>query len=433
MDTFDVAVIGAGLAGVVAARDVSEKGLSVVLLEARDRIGGRTCVGEVFGEQLELGGAHVHWTQPHVWIELQRHNLANLLPPPVPEKVYWLADDAVHTGAPDHHRGIVRPLMARCFADARLHFPVPFDVNAAATSQSIDKESLADQIDALNLSPYERDCLQGALAGVVHSYRDQGAAQLMHVIAGFFGDYAAFYETAGAWTIPGGTKALIEAIRSESQAEIRLSSPVSSITDDGSRILINTRTGQQIEARAAIVALPMNTIDDMRIHPALPPIVRTMLERKNPVMASKIWVRAKGPLQAFCAYAPAGKHPINVIRSTSRLPGGDTLLKCMVSDAAAIDGDDREAVQTALRKFIPSIEVVDAFCYNWATDEFSQGGWMMHRPGNLTRAVPQMQKPHGRIHFVGSDFATMYPGTIEGAMQSAATGARRVLSDLART
>ncbi|MCO4302903.1 FAD-dependent oxidoreductase, partial [Acinetobacter baumannii] len=52
---YDIAVIGAGCAGVVAARDLSNAGHKVVLLEARDRIGGRTYTGEAFGRQVEFG------------------------------------------------------------------------------------------------------------------------------------------------------------------------------------------------------------------------------------------------------------------------------------------------------------------------------------------------------------------------------------------
>ncbi len=71
----DVVVIGAGFAGVTAARDLSLAGRSVVLLEARDRVGGRTYTGEAFGRRVEFGGTYVHWTQPHVWRELQRHGI----------------------------------------------------------------------------------------------------------------------------------------------------------------------------------------------------------------------------------------------------------------------------------------------------------------------------------------------------------------------
>ncbi|KAJ5825834.1 hypothetical protein N7474_002972 [Penicillium riverlandense] len=430
-DTFDVAVIGAGMAGLVTARDLSQKGHSVVLLEARDRVGGRTYTKTVFGESLELGGAYVHWTQPALWQELQRQNLAVLNPPKINKNVYWLADGAVHTTTRDRYNEITSPLLGQLFADARERFPVPFDVNAVDTSD-IEKVSLEDRINSLNLPAYERDTLKGTMAGVCSSYQTQGIAQLLHSVAVFFGDYRAFYETAGQWSIQGGMNALIEAIISESKAQLRLSAPVASISDNGSRVLVTTRTGgQQINARIAIVTTPLNTMGDIRITPDVSPKVRTMIDQKNPVMASKLWVRVKGAIEDFSIYAPAGQHSINVARTTGRLGNGDGLVMCLCTNAASIRGNDCEEVQTALRKFIPTIEVVDVFCQNWATEEFSKGGWINHRPGSLTGALPQIRKPHGRIYFAGSDVAALYPGAIEGAMQSATVTARDVDTALA--
>jgi hypothetical protein len=165
---------------------------------------------------------------------------------------------------------------------------------------------------------------------------------------------------------------------------------------------------------------------DIDITPDVHPVVRNMIDQKNPVMASKLWVRVKGAVEDFAIYAPAGQHPINVARNTCRLANGDTLIMCLCTNAASIRGDDRKAVQTALRKFIPTLEVVDVFCQNWATEEFSKGGWVNHRPGSLTGALPQIRKAHGRIYFAGSDVAALYPGAIEGAMQNATNTARDV-------
>lgn len=72
---YDTVVVGAGMAGVVAARDLSTRGHSVLLVEGRDRIGGRTFTDTALGGQLDLGGGYVHWTQPNVWTELERHGL----------------------------------------------------------------------------------------------------------------------------------------------------------------------------------------------------------------------------------------------------------------------------------------------------------------------------------------------------------------------
>jgi monoamine oxidase len=197
MEEFDVAVIGAGMAGITAARDLSKKGLSVVVLEARDRIGGRTYLEKGLGDEIELGGAYVHWTQPHVWHELQKHGIS-LLPPLTATKAYWLADGSVHFGTEEEYYEALGPVMTQFFADARERFPLPFMINAVDNSD-IERESIGDRIQSLGLSAYNRDVLDGALAGLVHKHEDHGIAQLLHCVATYFGDYKAFFETASFW------------------------------------------------------------------------------------------------------------------------------------------------------------------------------------------------------------------------------------------
>ncbi|EQB50604.1 flavin containing amine oxidoreductase [Colletotrichum gloeosporioides Cg-14] len=72
----DIIVIGAGFAGLTAARDLSLQGLSVLLLEARDRIGGRTWTAKGQNDDYEMGGGWVHHLQPHVWSEMSRYGLS---------------------------------------------------------------------------------------------------------------------------------------------------------------------------------------------------------------------------------------------------------------------------------------------------------------------------------------------------------------------
>src|SRR5918997_2720653 len=69
---YDVAVIGGGFAGVTAARDAELRGRRTLLLEARDRLGGRTWTAPWNGLAIEYGGGWVHWHQPHTWSEITR-------------------------------------------------------------------------------------------------------------------------------------------------------------------------------------------------------------------------------------------------------------------------------------------------------------------------------------------------------------------------
>ena len=70
-----VIVIGGGFCGVTAARELGQRGYDVTLLEARNRLGGRTFTAEFAGEATDMGGTWIHWQQPHVWSEMQRYGL----------------------------------------------------------------------------------------------------------------------------------------------------------------------------------------------------------------------------------------------------------------------------------------------------------------------------------------------------------------------
>ncbi len=428
-NTCDVVVVGAGFAGLTAARDLGQAGLSVIVLEGRDRIGGRTFTDERLGRPLELGGTYVHWTQAHLWREMKRHGIELSTPLPI-EKVHWLVEGAVHSGSEADADRIGGVGMDALFADSREHFPYPQDVYAFPIDE-IDKESIADRMRSLDLDPVERDLLDGMMSYTVSDPEQQAVSQLLRWGSLYHGNWRTLWESGAYWRMESGTKSLADALAAESGADIRLSTPVASIDDSGEGVVVTTRAGETIAARAVIVTAPVNALGTIEFTPALRLPTQRLIEEGQPMLNRKLWVRVKGAIEPFTGYAPIGENPITIAMTEYRVED-DTLIVCFAPDTTAIDFEDPGAVQQALRAFVPDLEVVAVTGHDWADDEFSQGTWMMMRPGQLSELVPDIQRPHGRVHFAGSDIAPAFVGWIEGAVESGALVAGRIARELAQ-
>ncbi len=123
MESTEVVVIGAGFAGLVAARELGDAGFKTVVLEARDRLGGRVWTDHRLGHDLEIGGNWVHWVQPHVWAEVTRYG-RQIVRSPKSDKAYWLGDhEEVCQGSLEDFMQLIDRVQRELVADSLTAIP----------------------------------------------------------------------------------------------------------------------------------------------------------------------------------------------------------------------------------------------------------------------------------------------------------------------
>ncbi|WP_292852408.1 NAD(P)/FAD-dependent oxidoreductase [Microbacterium sp.] len=423
---YDVIVVGSGFAGLTAARELAHSGRRVVVLEARDRIGGRTWLDQRMGLPLELGGTWVHWVQPHVWSELRRYGIG-LSPSPAPENAYWWDGERAAVGTPSALLELLDRPNELLAARSRNVFPHPFAPLDSEMARSVDEVSLLDHLDRLPLSATERALLESFWTLNFNGRLDDAAyTQALRWIALANGDWKVMFEACATYKIAGGTAALLEAIRRDTAAEFVFGADIRSVSASPEGASVETSDGRSWDAPDVIVTVPLHALHRVSFTPALPPAVADATAAGQLGLGTKIWFTIAGEQRPFVALG-AADWPLNFFQS-EYAKDGTTFVIGFGRDASVIAPDDRSAIQEILRRLVPDVEVLDSAGHDWVADDFAQETWPMHRRGFLSRSLPALRAGHGAVRFAGSDVAEGWGGFIDGAIESGLTAARDVLS-----
>jgi monoamine oxidase len=413
----DVIVVGGGFAGVTAAREAALRGRSVVLVEARDRLGGRTWAAPWNGVEIEYGGAWVHWHQPHTWSEITRAGLA-VRAGRDPVDAAWYVGDERRTGTIGERDAIAERGWDRFVEGVDEALPYPHDpLHAIDRLARFDEQTIAERMAEIELSYEEREVLAAELESLAHGHLDDAGAVAVlrwHALSGR--SLKLTQQTGGLMTIDGGTGALLRAIAGGAPFERRLGAPVAAVAQRNGTVEVRLRDGHGLLGRAAVVALPLNALGGVSFHPELPERKREAIELGQASRGIKIFIHARGEAQKRAAIRPG--HEFGYLDTTELLPDGSQVLVGFGRDATALDGCDTVAVQRALDSILPGYEVVASVAHDWLADEFSAGTWAIHRPGWYTRHHAEMRRPEGRIVLAGSDLANGWSGFIDGAIES---------------
>ncbi|MFJ7905670.1 flavin monoamine oxidase family protein [Kitasatospora sp. NPDC096204] len=411
-NTYDTIVVGAGMAGLTAARELRKKGQRVLVLEARNRIGGRTWTDTFNSWEIERGGAWVDPLQPHVWREISRYNLT-VVADQGPERVLMPSPTGFAESDPVTAYTRQGELFTPFFEGSREYFPKPY---APFTREDLitplDRFSLRDRLDQLNLSPADEMRMTGT-TGLYGSPSSRGSLlQLAQwwALAGW--NYTGF-SGVNTYRLARGTIALAQAILADGQPDLKLGSPVASVTQQSGQVKVVTRAGHAYTAAQVVMAVPVNVWKDITFSPALPQAHRDATTQGYGVPRQrKLFLDLAAPADRFIAEAPEGSPFVIMGRLNDNAP------VVAFSVDATLDVSNRSLVEAAVRRILPSATLRDYTVTDWEANEFSRGGPAYRRPYQLTRLHKAINQPFGLVKFCADDLALGWIGYMDGAIES---------------
>ena len=424
VESTDVIVVGGGFAGVAAARELHRLGVAAIVLEGRDRLGGRTWFDERLETGVELGGTWVHPFQPMVWAEITRLGLATVASP-VPRSASWISDGRLQTGTAAELWDPLDEPMRRFAADAAELFPRPFEpLTELAALELVDHRSVADRLAELQLSADLHDRAR-ALWGLhfCAPCEEGGLTQALRWLALSSGDWLLLGDICETVRLAGGTRSLIDAIAAEVPLDVRFGAIVDRIEHSSEGVVVSLIDGRAIRADSVIVTVPIGALARIAFEPALPEPIVALAQRGQASRGVKVWARLREPQEDFCALAPP-PNPLTWLRNEHGGEPGTLVVGFGVE--RRFDPLDRAAVQAAVRTLLPDATVEDCTGHDWVGDALAGETWPMLRPGQLTGALPHVLGMDGSVRLAGSYAAEGWMSFIDGAIESGMRTARSV-------
>ncbi len=444
----DVVVVGAGLAGLAAARTLAGAGVDVVVLEARNRVGGRTYTKPASdGTPLDLGAQ---------WIGPTQHRLAALAES-AGVTTFRMYDSGNNLQFQDGQRSIYSgaipiddPLVAMETVETMLDLnlmanEVPLDAPwEAAKAEEWDTHTVATWMETNVSSPEVRKLLGLAIQSVFSA--EPRDISLLHVLfyihsAGSLKQLISVTGGAQESRFHGGAQRISIKVADALGERVILNAPVHTISqgDAGVRVESDALT---VKAQRVIVAIPPTLAGRIRYRPILSALRDQLTQRMPMGTIIKVHCLYKTPFWREEGLSGQVTSDTGLVRiSFDNSPESDTpgvLLAFIEGDEGRRWGrrsaDERQtAVLQCLAGYFgekagrPS-EYVEQ---NWAEEEYSRGcygGYMP--PGVWTNYGEALRTPIGRLHWAGTETATVWNGYMDGAVQSGERAAGEVLAAL---
>lgn len=420
-----VIVVGAGVAGLTAARVLVDAGHEVVVLEARDRIGGRTWTHEVGGAPVDLGGSWIHGPFGNPLAEYVAELGVSTTNDGVWGTGLWLYDADGRTCRPDQLSALVATIGDFDPTEAAAHLPADASF-ADAAGWYVDDRDL--EPDHAEVARFAIEWLEGALniGGMPTDVSVAGSAS--YVLHG-----------GGNVVVEGGYRTLVDHLAAG--LDIRASTAATRVDHAADRctVTVSGPEGEErFEADHVIVTVPLPVLQGRRI--AFAPDIAThhaAADRLAMAHLEKIVLRFDEPVwPTFQRRATflAHDHRFTSWVDMSRHAGGPTLVgfynPFATPGTTAMSAAERiaKAIEVLRRAWPDLPDPVAAHATDWTADEYALGSYSFIPVGGSPDDMDALAaSPSARLHFAGEHTVRDYFGTVHGAFVSGRRAAACVL------
>ncbi len=418
-----VVVVGAGLAGLTAAAQLSAAAHEVVVLDGRDEIGGRTRSRPITGDVIEFGAQFISRNHRRMrkfvtdaGLHLVRDRYAAGL-------IRWRgAHDRSGRVIPRLNPTELLMLNRILFGPRGLR---ALSARAPLESQQaeLDSRSVADWFDTLRLRGSVRhlvDCVVGALFGGA-DLGDVSLLELVELLRREGGAYGFMIgEVARASHIAEGTSALCDYLAGQVNGRVHLAAAARAVELGNDNVAVHVNNGDVIEADHAVMALPTTALSRIDFAPSLPGQIRDANTAIRYGQATKVAVVVppRKPLHAKA-----------VIGGSIMVAGWRT--RCVLYGFALSDAERLHAdtlAEDLCRGFgvdpqtVEHVEVV-----SWPRDPLTGGTYAHLSPGRFDQFRRSLPHRHGRVHFAGAERSS-WPIFMEGAVESGELAAQSLMA-----
>jgi monoamine oxidase len=441
-------VIGAGPSGLAAARKLKEAGKSFVVLEARDRVGGKVLNHSIgHGEITEAGATYIGPTQ-HRMVSLAAEYAVDTYPTYYKGRPVSIIDGKRVVGEINQSLALeYRALVKRLDAMAA-EVPVAAP-GTAAHAREWDSQTFYGWLKEQNASPGAMELIREFTDPMGVDARDVSLLFAVYYIAGA-GDQTnagtlerllSIQGGAQELRFTGGSQVLMKRIAASLGDRVILSAPVHEIAWDNDGVVVKA-DGRTVEAKRVIIAFAPALAARLRYEPKLP-VARAQFLQRYP-MASMVKVEAvyREPFwrkDSLSGMALIGADPVHTSLDNTPPAGHPGILIGFVSGSIARHWSSRpekERRSAVLANYAAAfgdeaLNPIEYLEFDWNSEEWSGGGPVGYGgPGVLLDYGSTIRTPVGPIHWAGTETATYWNGYMEGAVEAGERAAAEVLGSL---